>query len=217
MRLLLVEDEPDLRRTLTRALTDQHFAVDAAADGEEGLYRALEVDYDAIVLDLMLPRRSGDEVLDAIRAAGKTTPVLLLTARDTGQDRVAGLNRGADDYVTKPFLLEELVARLHALIRRASRQPSPTLTVGDLQVNLAARRVYRNNKEIELTGREYGIFELLVRRRGDVITRTMLSDHLYGDDSELVSNAIDVHVASLRRKLGADVIHTRRGLGYLIA
>src|SRR5262245_9954782 len=146
MRLLLVEDEPDLRRTLTRALTDQHFAVDAAGDGEEGLYRALEVEYDAIVLDLMLPKRSGDEVLDAIRAAGRTTPVLLLTARDTGQDRVAGLNRGADDYVTKPFLLEELVARLHALIRRASRQPSPTLTVGDLQVNLAARRVYRDNR-----------------------------------------------------------------------
>jgi len=216
MRVLVVEDEPDLRRTLARALTDEHFAVDSSADGEDGLYRALEIDYDAIVLDLMLPRRSGEEVLDGIRQAGRTTPVILLTARDTLKDRVAGLNRGADDYLTKPFLIEELIARLRALIRRASRHPSPSLTVGELQVNLAARRVYRNSEEIELTGREYSIFELLVRRRGDVVTRTTLSEHLYGDDSELVSNAIDVHVASLRRKLGATLIQTRRGLGYLI-
>jgi two-component system OmpR family response regulator len=216
MRVLVVEDEPDLRRTLARALADEHFAVDTSGDGEDGLFRALEIDYDAIVLDLMLPRRSGEEVLDAIRQAGRTTPVILLTAKDTLRDRVAGLNRGADDYLTKPFLIEELIARLRALIRRASRHPSPSLTVGDLQVNLAARRVYRNSEEIELTGREYSIFELLVRRRGDVVTRTTLSEHLYGDDSELVSNAIDVHVASLRRKLGATLIQTRRGLGYLI-
>ena len=216
MRLLVIEDEPDLRRTLTRALVDEHFAVDASADGEDGLFRALHVDYDAIVLDLMLPKRSGEEVLDGLRQAGRTTPVIVLTAKDLGSDRVAGLNRGADDYLTKPFLLEELVARIHALIRRAARQPAPAVTVGDLRINLAARRVFRKDEEIELTGREFSILELLVRRRGDVVARTTLSEHLYSDDSELMSNAIDVHVASLRRKLGASVIQTRRGLGYLI-
>jgi two-component system, OmpR family, response regulator len=216
MRLLLVEDEPDLRHTLTRALTDEHFAVDASSDGEDGLYRALTVDYDVIVLDLMLPRRSGEEVLDGLRQAGRTTPVILLTARDLTSDRVAGLNRGADDYLTKPFLIEELVARLRALIRRAARHPAPAVELGDLRINLTARRVYRNDEEIELTGREYSILELLVRRRGDVVPRTVLSEHLYSDDSELMSNAIDVHIASLRRKLGAAVIQTRRGLGYLI-
>lgn len=216
MRLLVVEDEPDLRRTLQRALVDEHFAVDTSADGEDGLFRALNVDYDAIVLDLMLPRRSGEEVLDGLRQAGRTTPVILLTAKDLTSDRVAGLNRGADDYLTKPFLIEELVARLHALIRRAARQPAPSVSVGDLRINLAARRVYRNEDEIELTGREYSILELLVRRRGDVVGRSVLSEHLYSDDSELMSNAIDVHVASLRRKLGAGLIQTRRGLGYLI-
>jgi two-component system OmpR family response regulator len=216
MRLLVIEDEPDLRRTLARALTDEHFAVDTSGDGEDGLFRALNVDYDAIVLDLMLPRRSGEEVLDGLRQAGRTTPVILLTARDLSRDRVAGLNRGADDYLTKPFLIEELVARLRALIRRASRDPSPSVQVGDLRINLTARRVYRHDEEIELTGREYSILELLVRRRGDVVARSVLTDHLYSDDSELMSNAIDVHVASLRRKLGAAVIQTRRGLGYLI-
>lgn len=216
MRLLVVEDEPDLRRTLTRALADEHFAVDSSGDGDDALFRALHVDYDAIVLDLMLPGRSGEEVLEAIRQAGRTTPVIVLTAKDLGSDRVANLNRGADDYLTKPFLLEELVARIHALIRRASRQPAPAVTVGDLRINLAARRVYKSDAEIELTGREYSILELLIRRRGEVVARTTLSEHLYSDDSELMSNAIDVHVASLRRKLGASVIQTRRGLGYLI-
>jgi two-component system OmpR family response regulator len=216
MRLLIVEDEPDLRRTLARALTDEHFAVDTSADGEDGLFRALHVDYDAIVLDLMLPKRSGEEVLGSLRQAGRTTPVILLTAKDMTADRVAGLNRGADDYLTKPFQIDELVARIHALIRRAARQPSPSVTLGDVRINLAARRVFRHDEEVELTGREFSILEVLIRRRGDVVARTTLSEHLYSDDSELMSNAIDVHVAALRRKLGAGVIQTRRGLGYLI-
>jgi len=216
MRVLIVEDEPDLRRSLTRALADEHFAVDTSPDGEDALFRGLQVDYDAIVLDLMLPRRSGEEVLDGLRQAGRTTPVILLTARDLTSDRVAGLNRGADDYLTKPFLVEELVARLRALIRRASHHPAPWLTVGSLSVNLAARRVYRDGSEVELTGREYNILELLLRSRGDIVPRTVLNDHLYDDGNELMSNAIDVHIASLRRKLGASLIQTRRGLGYLI-
>jgi two-component system OmpR family response regulator len=216
MRLLLVEDERDLRRALARALTEEGFAVDESGDGEDGLFRAREIDYDAVILDLMLPRLGGLDVLDAIRQAGRTTPVLLLTARDAIDDRVRGLNRGADDYLTKPFALEELIARVRALIRRAARHPSPAVAIGDLEVDLAARRVHRGGREVELTGREYSILELLVRQRGTVVPRAVLVDHLYSEDDELMSNAIDVHVASLRRKLGASLIETRRGLGYLI-
>ncbi len=216
MRLLVVEDEPDLRRSLARSLSDAQFAVDESADGEDGLFRALEVDYDAIVLDLMLPIRSGEAVLEGIRRAGRTTPVLLLTARDTIADRVRGLNHGADDYLTKPFVIDELVARLRALIRRAQRQPSPTLAIGPLSIDLVRRRVYRDGAEIPLTGREFGILEQLVRHRGRILTRTMLSEHLYNDASEVMSNAIDVHVAAIRRKLGPALIETRRGQGYLI-
>jgi two-component system OmpR family response regulator len=216
MRLLLVEDERDLRRALARALTEAGFAVDESADGEDGLFRALEIDYDAIVLDLMLPRLGGFEVLEEVRRSGRTTPVLLLTARDAIDDRVRGLNGGADDYLTKPFALEELVARLRALIRRAAQHPAPAVAIGDLDVDLAARRVHRGGHEVELTGREYSILELLVRQRGTVVPRTVLFDHLYNEDHESTSNAIDVHVASLRRKLGASLIETRRGLGYLI-
>lgn len=216
MRLLLVEDEPDLRRSIARSLAEAHFVVDQSGDGDDALFRALEVNYDAIVLDLMLPGRQGEDVLEALRQAGRTTPVLLLTARDTAADRVRGLNRGADDYLVKPFDVEELVARLRALIRRSAGQPSPLLQLGDLQFDLNARRVFRDGQEIELTGREYSIFELLVRRRGEVVKRAELSEHLYGDDEELASNAIDVHVAALRRKLGMTLIRTRRGLGYFI-
>ncbi len=216
MRLLIVEDERDLRRALARALTEEQFAVDESPDGEDGLFRALEIDYDAIVLDLMLPRVGGIEVLDQIRHAGKKTPVLLLTARDAIDDRVRGLNHGADDYLTKPFAVEELVARLRALIRRAAQHPSPAVAIGDLEVDLVARRVRRCGEEIELTGREYSILELLIRQRGTVVPRAVLFDHLYNEDHESVSNAIDVHIASLRRKLGASLIETRRGLGYLI-
>jgi two-component system OmpR family response regulator len=140
----------------------------------------------------------------------------MLTARDTVDDRVRGFNLGADDYLTKPFAVEELVARLRALGRRAAGHPSPDLLVGNVRLDMAGRRVYQGDREIDLTAREYGILELLARRRGDVVTRTEISEHLYNDDNELVSNAIDVHIASLRRKLGGALIQTRRGLGYLI-
>jgi two-component system OmpR family response regulator len=216
MRLLLVEDERDLAAALSRALAEESFAVDVARDGDDGLRCALEIDYDAIVLDLMLPRRSGWDVLREIRSAGRTVPVILLTARDAVDDRVHGLNLGADDYLTKPFAVSELVARLRALGRRAASHPGPDLVVGDVRIDLAARRVYRNDEEIELTAREYGILELLARRSGEIVTRTGISEHLYNDDAELVSNAIDVHVSSLRKKLGCDLIQTRRGHGYLI-
>jgi two-component system OmpR family response regulator len=216
MRVLLVEDEPDLGSAIARALTDEDFAVDVAVNGDDGLFQASEVAYDALVLDVMLPGRSGWDVLRALRDAGRTTPVLMLTARDAVDDRVHGLNLGADDYLTKPFAVEELVARLRALGRRSAGHPSPDLSLGDLRIDMAGRRVYRGDREIDLTAREYGILELLARRRGGIVTRTEISEHLYNDDNELLSNAIDVHVASLRRKLGGDLIATRRGLGYLI-
>jgi two-component system OmpR family response regulator len=216
MRLLVVEDEADLRESLARVLVDAHFAVDEAADGEDGLFRALEIEYDGIVLDRLLPRRSGDAVLAALRAAGRTTPVLLLTALDAVEDRVAGLDRGADDYLTKPFAVDELVARLRALIRRAAGTPTPAVVVGDVEVDLTRRRVHRGGGEVELTSREFDLLEVLVMHRGRVMSRAALADHLYAEDRDLLSNAIDVHVASLRRKLGADLVQTRRGLGYLV-
>jgi two-component system OmpR family response regulator len=216
MRVLIVEDEADLARAIGRALADETWAVDISPDGDDGLYRALEIDYDVIVLDLMLPDRSGWDVLGELRRAGRRTPVLILTARDQVEDRVRGLDLGADDYLTKPFALAELIARLRALARRAADQPAPEFAAGDVRIDTVARRVRRAGAEVDLTAREYGILELLVRRRGAVVTRADISEHLYNDDSELMSNAIDVHVASLRRKLGADVIRTRRGIGYLL-
>jgi two-component system OmpR family response regulator len=216
MRVLLIEDEPDLASALARALADESFAVDLAGDGDEGLYRASEIAYDAVVLDLMLPARDGWDVLRQLRAMGRTTPVLILTARDAVDDRVRGLNLGADDYLVKPFALAELIARLRALARRAASHPSPELRIGEVRVDMAARRVYHAGREVELTGREYSILERLARSRGAIVTRTEISEHLYTEDDECVSNAIDVHVASLRRKLGGALIRTRRGLGYLI-
>jgi len=216
MRLLVVEDDADLRRALARTLREAGFAVDDAADGDDGLFQVLEVPYDAVVLDLMLPGRDGWSVLEALRAAGRKTPVLLLTARDAVADRVRGLDGGADDYLTKPFASSELIARLRALIRRATGAPDPKMELGGLTVDLTAQRVFRGDAEITLTAREFGILELLAHRRGTVVTRTSIGEHLYDDTSELMSNAIDVHVASLRRKLGSDLIQTRRGLGYLI-
>jgi len=216
VRLLLIEDEADLARALARALTEEQFAVDVSLDGLDGLHRALEIPYDAIVLDLMLPGRSGWEILEEVRRQGRRTPVLILTARDGIDDRVRGLNLGGDDYLVKPFAVEELVARLRALSRRATGHASPELVLGDVRLDTTARRVYRNGTEVELTAREYAILELLARQRGDVISRTTIWDHLYNDETEITSNAIDVHVAALRRKLGGDLIRTRRGLGYLI-
>jgi two-component system OmpR family response regulator len=216
MRILLVEDDVDLARAVARTLADASFSVDLSHDGEDGLHRALEVEYAAIVLDVLLPGRDGRAVLAALRARGRRTPVLLLTALDSPADAVAGLNTGADDYLRKPFDTGELVARLHALIRRAAGDPNPAVTLGDVRIDLAARRVFKGGHEVELTAREFGILQLLAARRGQVVPRTRIGTQLYNDDTDVTSNAIDVHVASLRRKLGADLIQTRRGLGYLI-
>lgn len=216
MRILIVEDEADLARALSLSLEEAHFAVDAAADAGEARFMLEEMSYDAIVLDVMLPGPSGWDVLRDLRQAGVPTPVLVLTALDAVADRVRGLDLGADDYLSKPFAVAELVARLRALVRRAAGNPSPCVAVGGLRVDRAARLVFRGDEPLQLTAREYAIFELMVRFRGSLLTRTAICDHLYGESSDVFSNVVDVHVASLRRKLGAGVIQTRRGEGYIV-
>lgn len=215
MRILVVEDETDLRTSLAMALREQGYAVDVSEDGEDGLWRATSVDYDAIVLDVMLPRLDGWTVLHRLRGS-KKTPVLMLTARDTTRDRVRGLDTGADDYVVKPFDLDELFARLRALIRRAAGQTRNVVEIGDVVIDTGARLATRNGVEIALTPREYALLEFLAIHRGEVITRTVLYEHLFDEDDDTLSNLLDVHVSNLRKKLGADFITTRRGQGYCI-
>jgi two-component system OmpR family response regulator len=216
MRVLMVEDEPDLLQATRNFLAEFGLTVDAAADGEEGLFKALGADYDAIILDLMLPRLDGGEVLCRLRAAKKNSPVLLLTARDSLADKIQGLNLGADDYLTKPFDLHELLARLRALIRRASNHPAPVVEVGDIEIDTAARVVRRRGSEVPLAVKEYAILELLMFNRGKLVTRRMIYEHVYGDEDETLSNVVDVYICNLRRKLGSQLILTRRGEGYMI-
>jgi two-component system OmpR family response regulator len=215
MRLLVVEDEPDLLRVLVADLEEEGYAVDAAADGEEGLFKALAWDYDAIVLDIMLPRQDGWQVLRKVRET-KPTPVLMLTARDATADRVRGLDSGADDYLVKPFELSELHARLRALIRRSAGRSRPVITIADVAIDTVNRSVNRGDETIALTAMEYSLVELLALHHGELVTRTMIYDHLFNEDDESLSNLVDVHVSNVRKKLGKDFIITRRGQGYLI-
>lgn len=215
MRILIVEDEPDLRSALARALRDEGYAVDAADNGEDGLFNAESVDYDAVVLDVMMPRLDGWEVLARLRKT-KKTPVLMLTARDQSADRVKGLDTGADDYVVKPFDLAELLARLRALIRRSAGQTTNRLEIKDVSIDTGARKVSLKGKTVELTAREYSLVEFMALRRGEVVTRTMLYEHLFDDSDTSLSNLLDVHVSNVRKKLGGDFITTRRGHGYCI-
>ena len=215
MRVLIVEDEPDLLASLTQALREDGYAVDGAADGDDGLFKAETYDYDAIVLDVMLPGIDGWELLGRLRRK-KPTPVLMLTARDAVRDRVRGLDIGADDYVVKPFDVAELLARLRALIRRSARKANSRLQIGDIQVDTAARTVSRNGQEVTLTAREYGIVEFLALHQGEVVTRTMLYEHLFDEAEDTLSNLLDVHVSNIRKKLGHETIITRRGHGYCI-
>jgi len=213
MRILVVEDEADLLASLAKALREEGYAVDTAPDGEEGLYKAQTWEYDAIVLDVMLPKLDGWSLLHRLRES-KKTPVLMLTARDAARDRVRGLDTGADDYVVKPFDLDELFARLRALIRRSAGHPTNDIEVGGIVVALGARRVTRGGQAVALTAREYALLEYLALRRGEVVTRTALYEHLFDEDDNTLSNLLDVHVSNLRKKLGADVITTHRGHGY---
>jgi len=215
MKLLVVEDEPDLLASLAKALREEGYAVDTAPDGEEGLFKAEGADYDAVVLDVMLPRLDGWQFLRRLRQS-KKTPVLMLTARDAARDRVRGLDTGADDYVVKPFDLDELFARLRALIRRTAGQTTNVIEIGEVAIDLATRRVTRAGTPVALTGREHALLEYLALHRGDVVTRTALYEHLFDEDDDTLSNLLDVHVSNLRKKLGAALIATHRGQGYSI-
>jgi two-component system, OmpR family, response regulator len=215
MRILIVEDEPDLLSGLARAVRDEGYAVDTAEDGEEGLYKAENWSYDAIVLDVMLPKMDGWEILRRLRKS-KKTPVLMLTARDRSADRVKGLDTGADDYVVKPFDLAELMARLRALIRRSSNQTSSKLELGPVTIDTAAKTIALNGEQVPLTAREYALVEYLALHQGEVITRTTLYEHLFDENDSTFSNLLDVHVSNIRKKLGHDFIVTRRGQGYSV-
>jgi two-component system OmpR family response regulator len=215
MRVLIVEDEPDLLASLLQSVREDGYAADGAPDGEEGLYKAETYDYDAIVLDVMLPGIDGWELLQKLRKS-KKTPVLMLTARDAVRDRVKGLDTGADDYVVKPFDMEEVLARLRALIRRSATQAEPRLQIADVVVDMAARNVTRAGQAVVLTAREYALLEYLALHRGKLVTRTTLYEHLFDENDNTLSNLLDVHVSNLRKKLGHEFITTRRGHGYSI-
>jgi two-component system OmpR family response regulator len=215
MRVLIVEDEPDLLASLLQSVREDGYAADGAPDGEEGLYKAETYDYDAIVLDVMLPGIDGWELLQKLRKS-KKTPVLMLTARDAVRDRVKGLDTGADDYVVKPFDMDEVLARLRALIRRSATQAEPRLQIADVVVDMAARNVTRSGEAVVLTAREYALLEYLALHRGKLVTRTTLYEHLFDENDNTLSNLLDVHVSNLRKKLGHEFITTRRGHGYSI-
>ena len=221
MRSLVVEDSSRLRQVVSTWLRRNGFAVDVSADGEEGLWLAETNDYDAIVLDIMLPKLDGLALLQRLRKLGRQTHVLLLTAKDTVADRVNGLELGADDYLVKPFAIEELLARVRALCRRAYGSKESRLAVADLEVDTAARKVTRAGKPITLQPREYSLLEYLARRQGHIVTRAEIEEHIYGGATEFASNAVDSAICSLRQKISegnpAALIHTRRGLGYELA
>ena len=221
MRVLIIEDEPRLTANIARSLRESAgYAVDAAPDGEEGVFLAESNAYDALILDLMLPKLDGLQVLTRLRAAGQRTPVLVLTARDEKESIVALLNAGADDYLTKPFDLGELLARVKALIRRGKGQPSPVLTIGDLQMNTVNRTVQRGQRTVALTAMEYRVLEYLLHRPRAVVSKSELLEHLYDYNWEKFSNVIEVYISGLRRKLdngsSRQLIHTVRGQGYIL-
>jgi two-component system, OmpR family, response regulator len=214
MRALIIEDDPNLRRQLERALADSGYAVDAAADGEEGWFLGDTEPYDVIVLDLGLPQIDGVTVLERWRAAGRTTPVLILTARDRWSEKVAGFDAGADDYLTKPFHTEELLARLRALVRRAAGHASAALECGDLRVDTRAARAAVAGEPIKLTSHEFRLLSYMAHHQERVIPRSELIEHIYDQDFDRDSNTIEVFIGRLRKKIGQDRIVTVRGLGY---
>jgi two-component system, OmpR family, response regulator len=215
MRILIVEDEPDLLAGLAQALREEGYAVDTAKDGEDGAFKAENYEYDAVILDVMLPTMDGWEILSRLRKT-KKTPVLMLTARDQSRDRVRGLDTGADDYVVKPFDLPELFARLRALIRRSANKSTNLIEIRDVKIDTAARNVFLKANPVELTAREYSLVEFLALHRGEVVTRTQLYEHLFDENDDTFSNLLDVHVSNIRKKLGVEFIVTRRGHGYCI-
>ncbi len=220
MRVLVVEDYPPLWKSMQQGLTEAGYAVEHAGDGVAGHELAQGTAFDAVVLDIMLPRLDGLAVLEALRREKNHTPVLLLTARDGIADRVKGLDLGADDYLAKPFAFEELLARLRAIIRRRYQSPVNTIRVADLEVDTAARTVKRGGRAISLSAREYALLEYLISRHGQVVSRAEIWDHVYDFASEPSSNVVDVYISYLRKKVDQEhavkLIHTRRGQGYVL-
>ena len=214
MRILVVEDDPGISAQLVRALEDAGYTIDQAGDGEEGYFLGDTEPYDAVILDLGLPVMDGITVLERWRADGKTMPVLILTARDRWREKVAGFDAGADDYVAKPFQMEELLARLRALIRRAAGHASAVIECGPLSIDTRAARVSLDGDPVKLTGHEYKLISYLAHEQGRVVSRTELTEHIYDQDFDRDSNTIEVFIGRLRRKLGNGMIETERGLGY---
>jgi len=221
VRILLIEDSKPLQRAVAAGLRKSGYAVDVSGDGEEGMWFAQSNDYDVIVLDLMLPRLDGISLLRRLRAEGKQMHILILTAKDTVDDRVRGLQAGGDDYLVKPFAFEELLARVQALCRRAYHKKSSRICIGDLEIDTGSRTLTRNGQPIELMPREYALLEYLASRQGEVVSRTDIEAHLYNEHVDPMSNVVDSAVCSLRKKITAPgarpLIHTRRGHGYVLA
>lgn len=220
MKILVVEDEKQIADFVKKGLTEQGFLVEMCDHGDEALVRMMETPYDAVVLDIMLPGRDGLSILKQFRKKGHTTPVILLTARSELDERIEGLNTGADDYMTKPFYVEELTARLHAVMRRSSDEQMSLLQAGDLTVNVLTREVKRGGVPVKLTSREFSLLEYMMRNPGRVYTRTQMLEHVWGYDFDPSTNLVDVHIQRLRKKVSPDkenpLIETIRGVGYRV-
>ena len=215
MRILVIEDEIEIQQALVQSLLENGYAVDSATDGATGLNKALMWPYDLIILDIMLPEIDGWTVLEKLRVE-KSTPVLMLTARDSIDDRIRGLEDGADDYLVKPFALQELHARVKAIVRRAYGSGSSIIEIGDMKIDLTKKLVYFQDKDVELTAREYSLLELLILNRGRLVSRSLIYDHVFGENDSTLSNLVDVHISHIRKKLGGNLIKTRRGQGYIV-
>ena len=220
MRILIVEDEKKVAGFIKKGLEEETYAVDIAADGEEGLYMGGQNQYDLIILDLMLPKINGLDILSSLREKKNGIPILLLTAKDSVEDKVKGLNLGADDYLTKPFAFSELLARIRVLLRRGKVESKTTLEIADLTLNLVSHKVRRWDEEIELTGKEYSLLEYFMRNQEKVLTRTMIAEHVWDYNFDTFTNVIDVYVNHLRKKIDKNfstkLLHTLRGVGYVM-
>ena len=220
MRILVVEDDKKVAGFIKKGLEEESYAVDVAYDGEDGLHFGSEGQYDLIILDIMLPKIDGLEILSQLRDQGRDTPILLLTAKDAVDDRVTGLNKGADDYLTKPFAFSELLARVRVLLRRGKAEVKTTLRISDLTLDLVSHNVNRGGDEIELTGKEYSLLEYFMRNQEKVLTRTMIAEHVWDYNFDTFTNVIDVYINHLRKKIDkgreSKLLYTLRGVGYIM-
>jgi heavy metal response regulator len=220
VRVLFVEDDKSIAHFVQKGLRESYFAVDIAYDGEEGLYLALHERYDLLILDIMLPKMDGVEILKSIRERGIDTPAIFLTAKDREKDIIAGLNSGADDYIVKPFSINELLARARAILRRVEKERATKLELEDLTVDLNTHKVFRGGKRVDLTPKEYALLEYLMRNEGQILTRTMISESIWDYHFDSMTNVIDVHVYNLRNKIDKGfkpkLLHTIRGVGYVL-